>query len=103
MDSLEFGSLKKCFLELLNKVALQKTKFLRASDFKFVTKEESTVIVLRTKLRNQFLKKTISRGIFVSVLWKDINSNKKSSATEALFSIKIKSEENIFLDESGKR
>ena len=60
MDSLEFGSLKKCFLELLNKVALQKTKFLRANDLKFVTKEESTVIMLRTKLRNQFLKKTLA-------------------------------------------
>ena len=38
MNSLDFGSLKKCFLELLNKVALLKTKFLRANHSKFATK-----------------------------------------------------------------
>ena len=56
MNSLDFGSLKKCFIELLNKVAPLKTKFLRANHSKFVTKV-SKAIMLRTKLRNQFLKK----------------------------------------------
>ena len=57
MNSLDFESLKKCFKELLNKVAPLKTKFLRANHSKFVTKDESKAIMLRTKLRNQLLKK----------------------------------------------
>ena len=44
-------------MELLNKVAPLKTKFLRANHSKFVTKDESKAIMLRTKLRNQLLKK----------------------------------------------
>ena len=38
MNSLDFGSLKKCFKELLN-VAPLKTKFLRANHSKFITKQ----------------------------------------------------------------
>ena len=38
MNSLDFVSLKKCFMELLNKVAPLKTKFLRANHSKFITK-----------------------------------------------------------------
>ena len=44
-------------MELLNKLAPLKTKFLRANHSKFVTKDISKAIMLRTKLRNQFLKK----------------------------------------------
>ena len=80
--------------------------------------------MLRTKLRNQFLKKRTldartkynkQRNIFVSLVkkakrnyyenldLKDINDNKKFWATvKPLFSNKIKSAENIFLDELGK-
>ena len=57
MSSLDFGSLKICFMELLNKIAPRKTKLLRANRSKFVTKEVSKTIMLRTKLRNKFLKK----------------------------------------------
>ena len=39
-------------MELLNKVAPQKTKYLRANYSKFMTKELSKAIMLRTKLRN---------------------------------------------------
>ena len=56
MNSLDFGSLKKCFTELLNKVAPLKPKFMGANHSKFVTKDLSKAIMLRTKLRNQFLK-----------------------------------------------
>ena len=59
MNSLDFVSLKKCFMELLNKVAPLKTKFLRANHSKFVIKDLSKAIMLRIKLRNQFLKKRI--------------------------------------------
>ena len=57
MSSLDFGSLKICLMELLNKITPLKTKFLRANRSKFVTKEVSQAIMLRTKLRNKFLKK----------------------------------------------
>ena len=56
-SSLDFRSLKICLMELLNKITPLKTKFLRANHSKFVTKEVSKAIMLRTKLRNKFLKK----------------------------------------------
>ena len=80
--------------------------------------------MLITKLRHQFLKKSTSeartkynkqRDICVSLVkkakwnyyenleFKDANDNKKFWATvKPLFSNKVKSAENIFLDESGK-
>ena len=45
MSGLDFGSLKICFMELLNKIAPLKTKFLRANHSKFVTKEVSKAMV----------------------------------------------------------
>ena len=54
MNSLDFGTFKKCFMELLNKVAPLKTEFLRANHSKSVTKDVSKVIMIRTKLKNQF-------------------------------------------------
>ena len=44
MNSVDFGSFKKCFMELLNKVALLKTKFLRANHSISVTKDVSKAI-----------------------------------------------------------
>ena len=109
-------------MEVLNKVAPQKTKFLRANHSKFVTKDVSKAIMLRTKLRNQFLKmKTLEartkynrqRNIYVSLVkkakrnyykyldLKDINDNKYFWATvKPLFSNKIKPVETTLLDES---
>ena len=55
-SSLDFGSLKICFMERLNKISPLKTRFVRANHSKFVTKEVSKAIMLRTKLRNKFLK-----------------------------------------------
>ena len=46
-------------MELLNKVAPLKAKFLRANHSKFVAKDLRKAIMLRTKPRNQFLKKRI--------------------------------------------
>ena len=124
MNSLDFGSLKKCFMELLNDVVPLKTEFLRANHCKFVTKDVSKAIMLRANLINQFLKKRTleartkynkQRNICVSLVkkakqnyyenldLKDINDNKKFWATvKPLFSNKIKSAENIFLDELGE-
>ena len=55
-----FGNLKKkCFMKLLNEVAPLKAKFLRTNHFKFVAKDVGKANILRTKLRNRFLKKKI--------------------------------------------
>ena len=40
MSSLDFGSLKICFMELLNKIAPLKTKFLRANHSEFLPKKK---------------------------------------------------------------
>ena len=98
MNNSSFIELKTIFMELLNKVVPQKTKYLRASYSKFMTKELSKAIMLRTKLRNQFLKTRTSeaklkynkqRNLCVSLLRKtkrndyenlnlnDISDNKK--------------------------
>ena len=62
-NSLNFGSVKRSFMKLLNKVATLKSKFLRANHSKFVMKDVSKAIMLRTKLENQFLKKgTVFKG-----------------------------------------
>ena len=90
----------------------------------FNKKEVRKAIMLGTKLRNKFLKKKTlesrgkynkQRNICVSLMekakrnnyenldLKDINDNKKFWATvKPLFSNKIKSAENIYLDESGE-
>ena len=118
MNSLDFGNLKICFVELLNRVAPIKTKFLRANYSQFVTKDISMAIMLRTKLINQFLKnrtlqtktkcnnqrnicvslvKKTKRNYYENLDLKNINDNKKIRTTvKPLFSNKIKSAENIF-------
>ena len=53
MNNSSFIELKTIFIELLNKVASVKTKYLRANYSKFMTKELSKAFMLRTELRNQ--------------------------------------------------
>ena len=62
MNNSSFIGLKIMFMEPLNNVAPLKTKSLRANYSKFMTKELSKTIMLRTKLRNQFLKIRTSRS-----------------------------------------
>ena len=57
MNNSNFIELKTIFIELLNKVAPLKTKYLRGNYSKFTTKELSKAIFLRTKLRNKIWKK----------------------------------------------
>ena len=106
--------LNKCFMELLNKVVSLKSKFLRANYSKFVAKYVSKAIMLKTKLRNQFLKKRTLEvrtqcnkqwNIFVSLVnkakqnyyenldLKNINDRRMFWHTEPRFSKKIKSTE----------
>ena len=55
-SELDFATLKKTFIEVLDKFAPLKKKYTRANHSKFVTKELSKTIMLKSKLRNQFLK-----------------------------------------------
>ena len=57
MNNSRFIEHKAIFMELLNNVAPVKNKYLRANYSKFMTNELSKAIILRTKLRIQFLKK----------------------------------------------
>ena len=53
INNSSFIELKTIFIELLNKVASVKTKYLRVNYSKFMTKELSKAFMLRTELRNQ--------------------------------------------------
>ena len=52
MNNSSFIEIKSIFMELLNKAAPLKRKYLRANYSKFTTMELSKSIMLRTKLRN---------------------------------------------------
>ena len=56
MSDLRVGVFKMTFLIALNSFASVKKKYLRANHSEFVNKELSKAIMLRTKLRNKFLK-----------------------------------------------
>ena len=70
-----FEELQETFMDLLNKFAPLKCKYLRANHSKFMTKELSKAIMLRTRFRHQFLKmkhqklkrNIISKETFASV------------------------------------
>ena len=122
-NTTSFEELQKIFMDLLNKFAPLKCKYLRANHSKFMTKELSKAIMLRTRFRHQFLKMKTPEAkakynkqsnIFVSLTRKakrnyyeslDLNNicdNKKFwAAVKPLFSNKIKSVENIVLSENG--
>ena len=55
-SELDFATLRKIFIEILDKFAPSKKKYIRANHSKFVSKELRKAIMLRSKLRNQFLK-----------------------------------------------
>ena len=115
---------KTISMELLNKSAPLKNEYLRANYSTFMTKEPSKAMMLKTKLQNQFLKKRTSeaklkynkqinlcvnllrktkRNHYEDLDLKDINDNKKFWTTvKPLFCNKIKSVENITLDENCK-
>ena len=55
-NTTSFEELQKVFMDLLNKFAPLKCKYLRANHSKFMRKELSKAIMLRTRFRHQFLK-----------------------------------------------
>ena len=96
---------------LKNSSAPVKKKYLRANHSKFVNKELSKAMMLRTKLSNKFLKTTETRSgynkqrnICVSILRKAKRSyfeNLKFWATvKPLFSNKVRSNDYITLNEN---
>ena len=55
-SELDFATVSKIFMEILDKFAPLKKKYIRANHSQFITKELSKAIMLRSKLTNQFLK-----------------------------------------------
>ena len=53
-SELDFATLRKIFIEILDKLAPLKKKYIRSNHLKFVTKEIGKAIMLRSRLRNQF-------------------------------------------------
>ena len=53
-SQLDFVTIKKIFMEILDKFAPLKKKYIRANHSQFVTKELSKAVMLRSKLKNQF-------------------------------------------------
>ena len=121
---LDFATIRKIFMKILDKFVPLRKKYIIANHSKFVTKELSKAITLRSKLRNQFLKTETQeskmkynkqRNLCVSITrnakisyyenldLKDITDSKKFRATvKPLFSNKIKSTKYITLEENGK-
>ena len=109
-------------MELLNEFLPLKCKYLRANHSKFMMKELSKAIMLRTRLRHQFLEmktpepkakynkqrnicvrltRKAKRNYYESLGLNNICDNKKFWATvKPLFFNKIKSVENIVLSEN---
>ena len=124
ISELDFATIRKIFMEILDKFAPSKKKYIRANHSKFVTKKLSKAIMLRSKLRNQFLKtrtqesklkynkqrnlcvsitRKAKRSYYENLDLKDITDSKKFWAkVKPLFSNKIKSTEYITLEENGK-
>ena len=123
-SELDFATLRKIFIEILDKFAPLKKKYIRANHSKFVTKELRKAIMLRSKLRNQFLKtksqelkmkynqqrnlcvsitRKAKRSYYENLDLRDITDSITFWATvKTLFSSKIKSTEYITLEENGK-
>ena len=122
MSDLSVDVFKMTFLNALNSFAPVKEKYLRANHSKFVNKELSKAIMLRTKLRNKFLKQKTTetrsgynkqRNICVSILRKakrsyfenldikNLSDNRKFWGTvKPLFSNKVRSNDYITFNEN---
>ena len=122
MSDLSVDVFKMTFLNALNSFAPVKKKYLRANHSKFVNKELSEAMMLRTKLRNKFYKQKTTetrsaynkqRNICISILRKakrsyfenldikNLSGNRKFWGTvKPLFSNKVRSNDNITLNEN---
>ena len=111
-------------MKILDKLTPLKKKYIRAHHGKFVTEELSKAIMLRSKLRNQFLKtktqepkmkynkqrnlcvsitRKVKRSYNKTLHLKDVIDSKKFwDIVKPLFSNKMKSTEYIALKKNGK-
>ena len=121
-SELDFATIRKIFMKILDKFALLKKKYIRVKHSKFFTKELSKAVMLRSKLRNQFLKTKnqdskmkynkpknlcvsittkAKRKYYENLDLKGITNSKKFWATvKSLFFNKIKSTEYITLEKN---
>ena len=122
MSDLSVDVFKITFLNALNSFAAVKKKYLRANHSKFVNKELSKAMMLRTKLRNKFLKQKTTetrsgynkqRNICASILRKakrshfenldikNLSDNRKFwGPVKSLFSNKVRSNDYVTLNEN---
>ena len=122
MSDLSVDVFKMIFLNALNSFAPVKKKYLRANHSKFVNKELSKAMMLRTKLRNKFLKQKTTetrsaynkqrnicvsiprkakRSYFENLDIKNLSDNRKFWGTiKPLFSNKVRSNDYITLNEN---
>ena len=120
-DDITVDIFKMTFLNVLNKFAPLKKKYLRANHSRFVNKELNKAIMQRSRLRNAYLKDRTSAAnkkqinVCVSILreskkcyyenldTKNITDNKKFWGTvKPLFSNKVRSNTYITLNEDEK-
>ena len=123
MTDLTVDVFKMTFLNALNSFAPVKKKFLRANHSKFVNKELSKAVMLRTKPRNKFLKqkttetrssynkqrnicgiilRKVKRSYFENLDIKNLSGNRKFWGTvKPLFSNKVRSNDYITLNENN--
>ena len=124
LNNIEYDTFQEIIVSLLNVYASLKQKYLRANHASFVTKELRKAIMLRTRLRNIYLKqgtettkvaynqqrnkcvsilKKSKKSYFESLDVKFVNDNKKFwKRIFPLFSNKIKSKEKIKLVENDE-
>ena len=124
LNNIEYDTFQEIIVSLLNAYAPLKKKYLRANHASFVTKELRKAIMLRTRLRNIYLKqrtettkvaynqqrnkcvsilKKSKKSYFESLDAKFVNDNKKFwKRISPLFSNKIKLKEKITLVENDE-
>ena len=124
LNNIEYDTFQKIIVSLLNVYAPLSKKYLRAIQANFVTKELRKAIMLRTRLRNIYLKqrtektkiaynqqrnkcvrilKKSKKSYFESLDVKFVKDNKKFwKRISPLFSNKIKSKEKITLVENDE-
>ena len=122
MSDLRVDVFKMTFLNALNSFAPVKKNYLRANHSKFVNKELSKAMMLRTKLHNKFLKqkttetrsgynkqrnicvtilRKVKRSYFQNLDIKNLSDNRKFGGTvKPLFSNKVRSNDYITLNEN---
>ena len=122
LGNMEYQHFLNIFIEILNKHAPMKQKYLRANQGRFMTKDLHKAIMKRSRLRNKFLRdrtdisreeykkqknlcvsllKKAKKGHFANLDLKSVTDNKKFWQTvKSLFSNKVKAKTVVKLVEN---